>query len=142
MESIVETILAEELVKELDERGSEEKQTTVEQPWEPVLPRQMARKQKRKAAKTITFGELFSNPQDIQHSLAIRVGPYFHRSLAIAFEKKEKHEAVFQSYTATFPAAKIKEWQQDINRWDDDHNSKPDPYEEVVTSKWIVSMNV
>ena len=49
MESIVETILAEELVKELDERGSEEKQTTVEQPWEPVLPRQMARKQKRKA---------------------------------------------------------------------------------------------
>lgn len=58
MESIVETILAEELVKELDERGSEEKQMAVEQPWEPVLPRQMARKQKRKAGKTITFGDV------------------------------------------------------------------------------------
>lgn len=58
MESIVESIMASEYVRELEERGEEEGGKTVEQPWETVPPRQIAKKQKRKAGKTITFGDV------------------------------------------------------------------------------------
>ncbi|KAI0083956.1 hypothetical protein BDY19DRAFT_974898 [Irpex rosettiformis] len=58
MESVVESIMAAEYVRELEERGEEEGQITAEKSWETVPSRQVGRKQKRKAVKTITFGDV------------------------------------------------------------------------------------
>lgn len=58
MESIVEDIMSAEYARELEERGGEEVGETsgsVEQKWETVQPRSSSKKQKRKAAKTITL---------------------------------------------------------------------------------------
>lgn len=62
-------------------------------------------------------------------------GDHFGRLLGAAFAKKKKHETVFAEYTATFPVNTVKKWQEDIDHWDTNHASKPDPYEELTTSR-------
>ncbi|KAI0705241.1 hypothetical protein BC835DRAFT_1459354 [Cytidiella melzeri] len=57
MESVVESIMAGEYVRELEERGGQEGDTTVEQPWDTVQPRQI-KKQKRRSGKTVTLGDV------------------------------------------------------------------------------------
>lgn len=62
--------------------------------------------------------------------------------LGVAFAKKEKHETAFAEYTATFAANTVKKWQEDIDRWDANHASKPDPYEELMTSELLLHLSV
>lgn len=45
-----------------------------------------------------------------------------------------KHEGISDDYTQSVPTATIAEWTQDIERWNLDHSSKPDPYEDITTS--------
>ncbi|KAI0339432.1 hypothetical protein BDW22DRAFT_1431700 [Trametopsis cervina] len=59
MESIVESIMTAEYVRESEERGDEDgADVLVEQPWKTIQPRQVSKKQKRKSGKTITFGDV------------------------------------------------------------------------------------
>lgn len=46
-----------------------------------------------------------------------------------------KQSAAFRNYTATFDEAVIAQWETQIKDWEKDMSKKPDPYEEVTTSK-------
>lgn len=44
---------------------------------------------------------------------------------------QNKHQQIFQEYNATFPANLTKTWGECVDKWNKDHTSKPDPYEDV-----------
>ena len=44
----------------------------------------------------------------------------------------------FHKYTKTFPISAVFRWQAGIDRWDLNHDSKPDPYEKQLTSKSLL----
>ena len=46
---------------------------------------------------------------------------------------KAKHEAIFEDYNNTFLQDTVAQWTADVERWNDDHSSKPDPYEEPTS---------
>lgn len=53
------------------------------------------------------------------------------KSLHNAFAMQTKHETILQNYTTTFPADLIREWKNNIRKWNKDHKFKPDPYEDI-----------
>lgn len=51
---------------------------------------------------------------------------------------KNKHLKIAAEFTQTFPTETTRAWQEDINRWDSNPDSKPDPYEEAFKSEFAV----
>ena len=46
---------------------------------------------------------------------------------------QEKHQKIFEDYNTTFPTKLTKAWGAHIVKWNKDHATKPDPYEEPDT---------
>lgn len=58
------------------------------------------------------------------------------RSLHEAYLMQDKHQKILAEYTATFPKDLTNSWKEHIEKWNQDHSIKPDPYEEIETRKY------
>ena len=74
---------------------------------------------------------VFSIFKVIKFHLTNYLGNYLGKSLHDAHLMKDKHQVIFQEYNATFPADLTKTWNEQVEKWNKDHTSKPDPYEDV-----------
>lgn len=49
----------------------------------------------------------------------------------------EKHQAIFEEFTKTFPQATLEKWKADVERWEaDPYNAPLDPFIERDTCEW------
>lgn len=46
---------------------------------------------------------------------------------------QEKHSKIFKDYNTTFPTNLTQAWGAHILKWNKDHKTRPDPYEEPDT---------
>lgn len=49
---------------------------------------------------------------------------------------QEKHQGIFEQYNATFPEAQTQKWSEHVEKWNQDHTIKPDPYEDIEVCKY------
>jgi hypothetical protein len=86
--------------------------------------------------KTIGFGAHFLL---IKLPTLIRwiIGERFAKDLHVSFAMAKKHQGAFEEFSQTFPIDTIKKWQAAVDKWDTDHSSKPDPYEEISTGMFM-----
>ncbi|KAI0073201.1 hypothetical protein K474DRAFT_1722408 [Panus rudis PR-1116 ss-1] len=59
---------------------------------------------------------------------------HFAKALQIAYQQFDKQKIVYQELSATFPEATIQSWSDHINRWFDNPNLKPNPFEETLSN--------
>ncbi|KAM6497206.1 hypothetical protein JOM56_007679 [Amanita muscaria] len=57
----------------------------------------------------------------------------FLNRLKTAFVMRDKHRAIFEKFSSTFPLQTVKKWEEKILQWNLD-NSKPNPYAEPASS--------
>ncbi|KAK7687212.1 hypothetical protein QCA50_009717 [Cerrena zonata] len=58
-------------------------------------------------------------------------GTHLAKSLYTASLMAQKHQQIFEQYNATFPSAQTQKWSEHIEKWNQDHTIKPDPYEDI-----------
>lgn len=54
---------------------------------------------------------------------------------------KAKHERLFEEFTSTFPAATVEEWKRDVEQWEADPKSEPNPFQNARTGTNIFSQS-
>lgn len=53
------------------------------------------------------------------------------KSLHYAIQMQQKHKKIFEEHNATFPLSLTSSWKAHIEKWNQDHTVKPDPYEDI-----------
>ncbi|KZT03347.1 uncharacterized protein LAESUDRAFT_761931 [Laetiporus sulphureus 93-53] len=65
-------------------------------------------------------------------------GKHMQNSYKEAVSMRQKHRDIFNRFSDTFAPAVIKEWEDIHEAWQQNHNHKPDPFEEP-TSTWTMN---
>ena len=78
--------------------------------------------------KTLGFGMCLLLRLRNSLTQSILIGALFLKHLREAFLMSDKHNAIFEDLTASFPAQTIAKWKADAERWDSNPTSKPDPF--------------
>lgn len=63
----------------------------------------------------------------------IGTGTTFARNLREAFIMRDKHQQHLDQFSSTFPAEIIARWQEEVERWEADSSTKPNPFAEEIT---------
>ncbi|KAI0085202.1 hypothetical protein BDY19DRAFT_896968, partial [Irpex rosettiformis] len=103
----------------------------IETGWAHMNPVSMSTKEMAPSARREVLDDHWSS-WNWQKTLGFE--KLFLRNLSNAIAMRDKHEAIFADFTKTFPAGIVEKWKDEVERWEADPLTSPDPFVEDTKS--------